>query len=166
MKKLNYLLSAVVILGVMATIGCSKDDGPSQTAEEKLFDKITGTWTASAVTYNTSDDRTTVYSGFTITLSGSSDAGYSYSASVPAGVDFGPFKSQTSGGWTFTNEVTDANASSVGITRTADALPITLFIDSETQVRLEFTYTDDDRDGNHDGREEAVSGSWVFTLGK
>ena len=127
MKKLNYLFSTVILLAVLMTIGCGKDE-PSISAEEKLVDKISGTWTASAVTYNTSDDRTTVYSGFTITLSGSKDAGYSYSASVPAAVDFGPFKSQTSGGWTFTNEVTDASASSVGITRTADSLPMTLFI--------------------------------------
>jgi hypothetical protein len=168
MKKLNYLLSGIVLMVVLVTVGCG-DDEPKLSAEEQLFDKITGTWTAGTVTFGTGDDRTTDYAGFTIAFNGSKDAGYSFSTSLPAAVssDRGPFNIESSGSWTFTNEISDASPSSVGITRTNDQLSMTLFIDSDSSARLEFNFIDEDGDGIHgNGRDEAISGNWVFTLTK
>ena len=103
-----------------------------------------------------------------MTLAGSKAAGYTYTAVVPDGVDAGPFKLQKTGSWTYKDESKlTADATSVSVIRTEDKLPMDVAITSATSVVLSFTFTDDDpRDGKHDGRTQAVSGTWEFTFTK
>ena len=55
MKKLNYLLSAIVLFGVLLTVGCGGDDSPGLTPEQTILTKLGKTWTASTVSFEGSN---------------------------------------------------------------------------------------------------------------
>lgn len=157
MKKLNYLLSAIVLSGVLFTVGCGGDDAPGITPEQAVLNKLAKTWTISSVSFeNSTSTYADDFAGFTMTLTDAK--GYTTTNSP----DFGPFsQNSSSGSWDFVTPPTDPTVSSFKVTRAADGLEITIAI-SDTTMSLTFNFTDDDGDGVHDGREEAVTGAWVF----
>lgn len=160
MKKMNYLLSAVVLLGVLFTIGCGGDDAPGITPEQAALTKLAKTWTATSVSFEGStstyaDD----FQSFTLTITG--EKGYTTSGG-PSPDEFGPFSQGSStGSWDFAIPPVTIDDSAFKITRTADGLAMDVQA-SATNMSLTFSFTDNDGNGSHDGREEAVTGAWIF----
>ena len=151
MKKLNYLLSAVVLLAVLVTVGCSKDDGPGKTAEEQVTEKMSKTWVMSSATLESQP--VTDLSGLTLTIT---DA-LAYSTNSNS-VTRTPNPWPVGGSWAFKTEITDASTGSFVITRDSELdINVTL---TDTNLTLNFLF--DDTHTTNEGREDAVKGSWVF----
>ncbi|MDH5365403.1 MAG: hypothetical protein OEW67_00330 [Cyclobacteriaceae bacterium] len=156
MKKLSYLLSAIVLLAILFTIGCKPDPTPGPSAEEAQKALLVKTWTASSVTLN-NEDVTADFSGFTLTIQ--ENLNYTSSASS---LTRSPQPWPTSGGFAFgvngdgTTNVNQLLREPGG----TNELPMTVQVD-ETTMTLGFTFTD----GTHlGGRTEAISGDWVFSF--
>ncbi len=158
MKKLNYLLSAAVLVFLLVNAGCDGSDDPGVPAADQVGTKFTGTWNATAVSFDT-QDRTADYSDFDLTIgytAGSNGGTYSI-AGGPVGVR--PFAA--SGTWTFQGEITDPNAS-FNILRN-DGLVVTVSSLNDTNLQLSFVFDDAN---NASSRTEAVDGTWNFTFSK
>ena len=153
MKKLNYLLSAVVLLAVLVTVGCSKDDGPGITPEQAVTDRMAKSWDLSSATLDSQD--ISDLTGLTLTMT---DAlGYSTSGTVART----PHPWPVSGLWSFKGDITDAASGSFVITRDSELdMNVTL---TDTSLTLSFTFDDATHKGSA-GRDEAVDGSWVFVF--
>lgn len=153
MKNINYILSSVVLLGVLFATGCKKDDDPGISAEEVLLGKFAQTWSVSSVTFDNGTDYNNDFSSLVMTIT--SDKEYTTTNSP----DFGPFsKGSSSGSWQLVGE---PSASPFQIERSSDGLIIDVQV-SDTNMTLTFNFTDNDGDGVHEGRSEAVTGDWVF----
>lgn len=147
MKKLNYLLSAVILLTVLVTVGCSKDEG-GPSAEEQVTDRFSKTWALSSASLGS--DAVTDLSGLTLTIN--SNLSYSTGGTVART----PHPWPSSGTWAFTTPITDASASSFVVTRD-DGLEINVTL-TDTTLIMSFTFVEGTHSQN--GREEAVSGAW------
>ena len=158
MKKINYLLSAIVMCGVLFTAGCKGGDEPGITPEQAVLTKLAQTWKLGLVTLDNTSEYADDFANFTMIFTAAK--GYATSGS-PA---FGPFsQASASGTWDFVVTPTDPNASAFQIYRTSDNLVMDVQV-SATAMSLSFNFVDDDGDGVHDGREEAVTGAWVFNF--
>jgi hypothetical protein len=152
MKKLNYLLSAVILLAVLVTVGCSKDDG-GPSAEQQVIDRFAKTWTLTSASYD--DGNVTDLSGLTLTLSDN------FSYSTGGSVTRTPHPWPSSGTWSFTTPITDAAASSFSVTRD-DGLVMSVEL-TDTTLTLNFNF----EEGTHSqtGRTEGIDGQWSMQFG-
>lgn len=158
MKNIKYILSSVVLLSILFTIGCSgnDDDAGGLSAQQLLLNKFHNSWLVTSVTYDNGTDYNDDFSSFVMNIT--SDA-YSTTNSP----DFGPFsKGSSSGSWQLVGEPSD---SPFQIERSSDGLIIDVQV-SDTNMTLIFNFTDNDGDGVHEGRYEAVTGDWVFQFTK
>ncbi|MEQ8244370.1 hypothetical protein [Fulvivirga sp.] len=163
MKSLNYLLSAAVLVFLLANASCKSDDDPGVPAADQVGAKFTSTWNASSVTFGSpSQDRSADYSDFQLTIgytAGTNAGTYSITGG-PQGSGIVPFAGN--GTWSFQNEITDANPSSFNIVRN-DGLVITVSSLTDTSLQLSFVFDD----GTHSSsRTEAVDGTWTFDFSK
>lgn len=159
MKKLSYLLSAGVLVAMLAVVGCKKDDGGSITPEDAAGANFAGTWavgSSGSVMFDT-DDRTTEYSNFTLTVNYSAGQGSgTYSAT---GGQSGASPWPASGTWSFNSDT--PGAESFAVTRD-DGLVVNVAL-TATDMTMTFTFDDSVNQGS---RVEAVNGSWTFNLVK
>jgi len=154
MKKLNYLLSAVVLLAVLVTVGCSKDDGPGITPEQAVTDRLSKSWDISSATLDNQD--ISDLTGLTLTIN---DAlGYTTNSTSVART---PNPWPVGGSWAFVDEITDAADTSFSIRRD-DEINIVVAL-TDTSLTLSFTFDDAIHKGST-GKEEALSGDWVFVF--
>ncbi len=158
MKKINYFLSIAVLAFLFTSVGCdSGDDGVP--AVDQVGNTFQGTWSATSVFFGSpAQDRTTDYSGFTLTATytvGQNGGTMSISGG-PTGLR--PFASTDN--WSFVGEITDPNTSQFNITRTSDNLGITVSNFSTTGMTLTFQLAD----GGSTSRTEAVVGTWTFVM--
>ncbi len=153
MKKLNYLLSAAVLMMVLITVGCGKDDGPNQTPEEAVTEAFSKTWVLSSATLTGEGDVTDL-DGLTLTV-----GNLSYSTNSGS-VARTPNPWPSSGSWSFSSTITDANTSSFTVLRD-DGLSISVTGFSDTAMTMGFTFSDSNTTG---GKEEAVNGAWVMSF--
>ncbi|MEQ9166367.1 MAG: hypothetical protein RLO12_08915, partial [Fulvivirga sp.] len=154
MKSLNYLLSAAVLVFLLANASCKSDDDPGVPAADQVGAKFTATWNATDVFFET-QNRSTEYADFKLTIgynSGTNGGTYSITGG-PVGVR--PFG--TSGIWNFEKEITDVS-SAFNIVRD-DGLVITVSSLTDNNLQLSFFFDDGN---NSSSRTEAVEGDWTF----
>ena len=159
MKKLSYLLSAGILVAMLAIVGCSKDDGGGITPEDAAGANFAGTWavgSSGSVTFDT-DDRTSEYTNFTLTVNYS--AGQGSGTYTATGGQSGASPWPTSGTWSFNSDT--PGAQSFAVTRD-DGLVVNVGV-TATNLDLNFTFDDG---ANQGSRVENVNGSWTFNLVK
>lgn len=147
-RFLSFLLVAAVVLS-----SCKKDPEPQPTEEEKQTALLEGTWTVGSNTVTLDgDDRTSDWSGFTLTISGAGNFNTtgSFDENVwPAG-----------GTWAFQGT---SGAGLQTIIR-GDGIPMSITSLNETSLTLSFDYTITTI--NPQGRVESIEGTWVFAMSK
>ncbi|MEO1051877.1 MAG: hypothetical protein AAFX87_14700 [Bacteroidota bacterium] len=141
MKKISYIFSTVLLLGLFATLGCDGDDDP--TPEQLQLQKIAKTWSVQSVNLDDFDVTAPSYTNFTIQFT--DDKRFITENGEPLFVG--------SGFWDFgTNNLDVVVIDGINIT--------TNFNDEATTLQLTFT-----ANGNTiGGRTEGLSGSYVFNL--
>ncbi|MEM6522769.1 MAG: hypothetical protein AAF693_03210 [Bacteroidota bacterium] len=155
MKKISYLLSVVILAGVLAMTGCGDDDSSGPTITEQQLSALVGTWAptngdASVTLGGSGNDAPGDWSNFSITFTNSQTASVS---NVPDEV-IGMFAINS---FTFSNE----SVTNIGLTFGADAA--TVQVNSETNIILSFTLEDG---GSLGARTSSVQGNWSFDLTK
>ncbi|MEP2770795.1 MAG: hypothetical protein ABJH05_01515 [Fulvivirga sp.] len=168
MKKLSYLLSAGVLVAMLAVVGCKKDDGGGITPEDAAGANFAGTWAVSAasgaVIYDGSggsDDRTDAYSSFALNITYAAGQGSGTYVATDGQENASPWPEN--GTWKFTNDTPPASADNFSIERLGDGLVVGVLISGDNMT-LTFNFQDGTHTGN--GRVEAVSGDWTFNLVK
>jgi len=154
MKKLNYILSAVVLMAVLITVGCGGDDPAGQTAEEAVTENFSKSWELTTATYK--GDPVDNMDGFILTIN--TNMKYSTNSST---VERTPTPWPASGDWSFKDgTVTSKSDGDFTVTRD-DGLEIDVTLGATT-LALGFTFID----GTHSegGREEQVDGDWVMNF--
>ena len=160
MKKiaLIYLLAPVIVF-----MSACKGSGPAEpTAAEAQLEKITGayntssskTWTVESVTFGGSEDRTTDWQNFSLTLSTNGSGTNNYATSNA----FRPGPWPASGTWTFGGTAETPNINLIVRDGNLD-MAVTV-----SDVSLTLTFTFDDQVHNGGGRIEAVNGEYVFKM--
>lgn len=151
MKNLTYLFSAAILLVVLTTIGCKKDDDPSLTEEEIQLNALAGTWVATKVGDGVIDDRQD-YKDFTLTI----NKEMTYSTS--GGPDLLPMPEAAA--FVFGTNV----KSSIIIEPTGANIPATYSLNADSNVlTVSFTY---EGAGFDNTRTNSVNGTWTFTFSK
>lgn len=167
--KLQYrLLSFLLVASMLVFWGCGSDS--AKTAPEKTaLKKLSKTWSIKTTGGASLDgtDRTSDFTNFKLTISGSFDSGnpegpyaFSVQGSRPdpspwPGADLG-----SDGTWTFAS-VADKTGTSGQIIREEDGVGITYSINSAGELSLLFTCSTCDYAGN---RVSQVNGNWTFVL--
>lgn len=140
--RLN-LIALTLVLGVLVT-GCKKPPPVTKTDEELQIEKLTGTWKlqagANAVTIDITNDVTTNWTGFTLTLGNKT---YQTSSSSEALVW------PSSGTWDFGTNVTTLVRD--------DGVEISVSV-TDTSLQLQFDYS------ASGGRLNGIEGNWVFKM--
>ncbi len=152
MKKLNYLLSAVVLMMVLMTVGCGPDD-PTISPEDAVTEAFAKTWLLSSATLD--GQAVTDLTGLTFAVT--ENMSYSTNSSTVARQP-NPFPA--SGTWVFKSDITSADQSTFIITRDGNLdMDVTL---SDTALTLGFTFDEAVHTGS--GREEQVEGTWSVSF--
>lgn len=147
MKRLMKLLPILFLTIIIAACGPENPADPSP--EQQQLEKLTKTWIASSVTFNGSENRTTDWDGFSLTIT----ANKSYSTSSA----FSPGPWPSSGAWTF-----EMNGDTPNINKIirSDGLEVAISV-SATNLTLTFNYDNSTHNG---GRFEAINGEYVFSM--
>jgi|GEM_PF-4680487 len=146
MKKLNYLLSAVVLLAVLVTVGCGTNE-PGPSAEVQVTDMFAKTWTLTSASLD--NDPITDMNGLTLTV----NSAFTYSTGGTVARPVHPWPSN--GTWEFTTPITEVTGS-FQVTRD-DGLVIDVTL-TETTLILRFIFIEGTNLGS--GRVEALAGAW------
>ncbi|MBL6445976.1 hypothetical protein JMN32_06630 [Fulvivirga sp. 29W222] len=150
MKNLTYLFSAVILLVVLTTIGCKKDDDPGLSEEEQQLEALAGTWVATTVNDGVQDRQD--YDGFTLTIN------KELTYSTAGGPNLLPMPE--AGSFVFGTNV----KSNIVIDPTDANIPATYSIAADgATLTLSFTYSGS---GFANTRTNSVNGSWTFTFAK
>jgi hypothetical protein len=151
MKKLSNLLAALVFVSLVIFMSCGSDSGtdPVDPADAQAA-LLQDSWTvnASQVVYENGNPDVD-WTGFTLSITGASASGGSYSVSgVPTG-----FESvwPSCGTWTFNNNNIDELLRCDNIVMDVSSV-------SETSLTLTFNVPDTG------GRTAGIAGSWSFTF--
>lgn len=150
----------LALLGASASFWkCGPDPAPPVDPQDEQLKKLSQTWHATAVTFDSSP--VTGYESFTLTISGTAGQDtFDYTTSGrPAGT---PTPWPASGQWTFGTDFATL------VIRSDYNLPVTYSV-SATQLQLTFNYGDCDGAGTpcvpYTGRTSNVAGQWSFTFG-
>jgi len=155
MKKLNYLVAALLFSGVLL-MGCGGSSGGEKTSEEDLqIERLAKSWglSGTSTVFRDSDNITADYSGFRITLNSS----FTYSITGDANEIF----ASTSGSWDFPRN-SSGDASNLGqILIDGDTRPITVVVDTEgTVLDISFVISNGTPIG---GRVAGLDGDYIFS---
>jgi hypothetical protein len=159
MKKLNYILSAAVLVFLLANAGCKGDDDPGVPASDTVGAKFAGAYTPTNVTFE-SDDRSADYTDFTLTINFTAGAlGGSYSISGGP-VELRPFPE--SGTWEYAGTIADPAAATFVVLRN-DGVEMTVSGLTGTGFNLDFNLPPGSA-GTSTSKLDAVEGDWSFTF--
>lgn len=157
MMKRSKVLIALALFGASASFwNCGSDPAPPVDPQDAQLAKLSQTWKATAVTFDSQP--VTGYENFTLTISGTAGQDtFDYTTSGrPAGV---PTPWPASGQWTFGTDFATV------VIRSDYNLPVTYSLnDAATTLQLSFDFTC----GAclpYTGRTSNVSGQWSFTFG-
>lgn len=149
MRRISFLLLAIIFIGVVS--GCKKDDDPGPSEEDLRKEALTATWLVSSVSLD-GDDFTSDWTGFTLTITTSTSNGYQTENSFNE--DVWP----QSGSWRF--QTVDGVQNLDVILRDA-TLPIDIISVTETGLNLSFRFGEDPS-----SRVKNVDGIWDFNFTK
>ena len=160
-KSFSILLFS---LAVIAMVSCGPDPDPDPTPAQLQTQKLTGeyksasskTWTVSSVLFDGIEDRTSDWTGFTLTISADPNGVNGYTTT--GGVSPGPWP--LSGTWSFGGTVDNPNINLVVRDSTPNELDIAVTV-NDSQLTMTFTYDDQTHLG---GRTEVVNGEYAFTF--
>ncbi len=158
MKKINFLLTTVLILGLTIYSGCgSTGTDPQDTPAKLRLAELEGTWSATAGSVTRDGLAEPAYDNFTLTISGTlTDDNTnvvntsSYTTNDSANPAVFP-----SGTWAFDGTNVNSIVRGTGIKMNIDGV-------TESALVIEFTL-------NAEGtanRTSGLAGSWIFTLSK
>ncbi len=149
MKKFNYLLSAVIVLSLVAFAGCGPDDTVEKTAAEEQLDKLKAqSWKATTGSVTRDGSAEANFDTFTLSFTGTpKDQTASGSYATTNGGEVFP-----SGTWSF--DGTNVNVLVRGTSIKMDITSVT-----DTNLKISFSLN---ADGSANGR--GLSGNWVFDL--
>jgi hypothetical protein len=156
MNHLARILSLLIL--VSATVfftNCGGGDDPEKSEEEVQLDKLKASpWTITSVT-GQGGDKTTDYTGMTLTFSGTFSAGgvYHYTSTATSWPSLSPWNEEDD--WKF-------KSGSVGTTiiRLSDDEEMTYTLsNSDKQLEISFNYVGA---GFPNGKVENVEGDWTF----
>lgn len=156
MKSINFLLTAALLLSLMVYAGCGSSSNPApETAAEIQFNKLRGTWaaTANSVERDGVDDPN--YDNFTVTFAGSLNADKSNLEATSTYNTNDVTNAFPGGTWTFDGANVNVILRGTGIKMNIETL-------NETNLILEFSL-------NADGtanRTTGLTGTWTFNLTK
>ncbi len=155
MKKLNYLLTLVVLVSFFAVVGCGGDDPDGPTVLEQQREALVGTWvtqSGSDVKLN-SADAPGDWSNFTITFTAQGDV--SVTGDDPTNeVDIFQISQYSISGTqvnTFTLTFNNVASETANVTISGNSMT------------MSFTLDEDDKLG---AKTYSVQGNWVFNLAK
>ena len=151
MMKRSKFLIVLALLGVSVSFWqCGSDPAPAKNPQDEQLTKLSQTWKATAVTFNSSP--VTGYENFTITMSGTAGQSiFDYSTTGrPSGVKTP---------WPAAGKFTFGTDFSTIVTRD-DGIQVTYSV-SATQLQMTFTYAG----AGFTGRTSNVEGSWSFLFG-
>lgn len=152
MNQLTRILTlAILVSATLYFSACDKGGGDEKSEKEQQIDKLVGTWSASAVTYD-GDDQMTDYGDFEITIAKASAEAMTFTtANRPDKLT--PW--DASGTFTFGSPVTSklVRGDDVEITYAVSGSNLTLTMENYSGT-------------GYNGRTETVAGDWVFTLTK
>jgi len=159
MKKVLIYFMLVPAIAIISNCKGSKTEEP--TATEKQLERLAGAyntasskvWTVESVTFGGSEDRTTDWSNFTLTIGTDGSGTNTYSTSGA----FSPGPWPASGAWTFggTTETPNINL----VVRDGN-LDVSVTV-TDTSLTMTFTFNQNIHTG---GRTEAVDGEYVFKM--
>ena len=153
---MKYILSTLLITSLLAFVGCGgDDDGPN--AREEFIKDLAQTWFIDPLDNSVSvqldgQDVTSLFADFEITIN--NDLAYATNSNILA---IESFPWPQSGSFVLSNELDQLMRD--------DGLVIAMSIsEDDTYLTLGFMYSAEF--DNAGGRQEAVLGSWVFTMRK
>jgi hypothetical protein len=152
MNLISRILTLLIL--VSATIYFSACDGGKEnekSEKEVQMDKLVGTWSAQAVTYE-GNDQMTDYQNFTIAITRVSSDAMTFTTTGRPG-KLTPW--DASGTFTFGNPVASklVRGDDVTVTYTVSGSNLQLVLDNYSG-------------SGYNGRTETVAGDWIFTLTK
>ena len=155
MKKLNYLVAALFFSGLIL-MSCGGSSGGDKKSEEELqIERLSKTWgvDAASTVFRDSDDITTDYDGFRLTLTSS------FTYNITGDVN-GIFAS-TSGSWDFPRNPSNDPTNLGQILIDGDSRPITVNVDTDgTILDINFSISNGTPIG---GRVQGLDGDYIFT---
>ncbi len=162
MKRINFLLTAGLLVSLLVYSGCGGSSEPTpETPSQLQLGKLTGTWNATANSVTRDGTADASYDGFTITFGGSNNADNTNVSGTATTNDV--TGTYPSGSWEFNgtnvNSIIRDGTNSGRITQTAN-----LTGDGAAGSTLVLSFT-----LNADGsgsRTAGLTGAWVFTLTK
>ena len=153
MKKLNYLVIALIFSGVILS-SCGGNGGSKKSDEELQVERLAKTWVldGSSTVFRDADDLTALYNGFRITFTSS----FTYTIQGDANNIF----ANTSGSWDFPR--TGGDPSSLNsILFDGDTRAVTVNVNTDgTILSLDFTINNDTPIG---GRVDGLDGNYQFS---
>jgi hypothetical protein len=154
MKYSSRVLSLLALVSMVVFFaGCDKGDDNKKSTTDQQIEKLKGTWEATSVTYQSSEQAD--YADFTIKLTGDNGAdGLDYTITGRPSGKIGPWPA--SGTLDFGSPVTSQ------FIRSGDGLEIEYQLTGATVLTLSFNYTGE----GEMGRVDEIGGDWVFTLQK
>lgn len=157
MMKALRILSLLLVTSVLLTYtGCKNDDPPAPPVTDVQFDKLIKgkPWKITTATLD-GVDKTSDYTGFTLTFSGTKGTPpFNYATSGRPTLS--PWKA--SGTWDFGAAPETQIIRDIGIP--ADVLPVTYAV-TEATLTISFTFNG----AGYPARTGVVKGAWVFTFG-
>jgi hypothetical protein len=159
MKKLNYILSAAVLVFLLANAGCKGDDDPGVPASDTVGAKFAGSYSVIDVTFD-GTSRTSDYTDFTLTINFTT-GGQAGTYNISGGpVGLRPFPLE--GTWTYVGAITDPATATFKVLR-QDGVEMTVSSLTGTGFNLDFKLPTGSA-GSSTSKLDAVEGDWSFTF--
>ena len=164
MKK-SILTLSIIMAAAIAIVSCKGEEGDDPTPAQLPTEALTGayatssskTWTLSNVTFDGFEDRTSDWTGFTLTMS-NNPSGSSNSYTAASAYTPGPWPS--TGSWRFGGTADNPNINQVIRDAAPEELDIAIVVNA-TQLVMTFTFDDA---VHRSGRTEVVNGEYSFTF--
>jgi hypothetical protein len=160
MKALKSLL-LIASVGVLFTFSnCGGGGSTPEPVSDQQFTKLAKTWKITSVTDGNSQNVTTSYSGFQLTLSGTKgQTSFNYSTTGRPSLSPWPSGSAPLGKWSFGADAATMIVRDPDVT--TDKLDMN-YIVTATTLKITFNFTNPK---GYQGRTDQVTGNWEFNFG-
>ena len=155
MKKLNFLVAALIFSGIFLMSCGGSSGGEKQSEEELQIERLAKSWglSGTSTVFRDNDNITAEYNGFRLTLSSS----FTYTISGDANEIF----ARTSGSWDFPRNSANEPTNLGQILIDGDTRPLTVVVDADgTVLDINFSISNGTPIG---GRVQGVDGDYIFS---